>query len=347
MAPPLDARDDDRLEAHEHQAAQTQEWKDSLWCDIQTSALGGSQVARNADTPWREDGSENFDADCPADSGEMQTSSQEVHQKAALEGAVSSSDIGRSESGKENLLEQASDAMDQRDSLYSDVPYREDSTFIDRGDHIDVAQRVVLDGGQLAWLKPAAGESDSGREGLNAGEGARHNVASFEVDRALGLGVTPETRLVMTTEGEASLQDDAPGIGRAPDQYAPIDRQRMAVLDYVTAQTDRHNENFQTDNLGHPAAIDNGLCLSRVEVDPIRSDFVIGEYGKGLAAEILDGVSACDLDQLVGKLGVLGISKDAVEGVVRRIEEVRREGAITGDAWAGAIVSADYRFRVQ
>lgn len=56
----------------------------------------------------------------------------------------------------------------------------------------------------------------------------------------------------------------------------------MAVLDYVLANSDRHDDNYRTQPDGRPAGIDNGYCLPRDGEDGIRSDFVADALGQPL-----------------------------------------------------------------
>lgn len=244
--------------------------------------------------------------------------------------------------GDVDILSQAARrAADSRESIYSEVEYRIDPTFRDPGGHIDAAYRVALDDGRLAWLKPSAGETDSGRQGIELGGGARRNMASYEVDRALGLNVTPEIRLIQTAEGEASIQDHAPLAARPVDYYDKQDAQRMAVLDYVTGQTDRHDDNYASTIDGRPAAIDNGLAFSTSDADAIHSDFVVAEFRQPLSPTLLEALGDYDRDRLSSRLAALGLPDSSIRDVHDRAKEIVENGAITGEQWRGRILSGD------
>lgn len=261
---------------------------------------------------------------------------------ASVRDAPGSGPMDQASDAAPDILSQAARrAADSRESIYSEVKYRVDPTFRDPGGHIDAAYRVALDDGRLAWLKPSAGETDSGRQGIEPGGGARRSMASYEVDRALGLNVTPEIRLIQTVEGDASIQDHAPLAARPVDYYDKQDAQRMAVLDYVTGQTDRHGENYRTCLDGRPAAIDNSLCLSTSNADSIRSDFVVEYFRQPLDSELIRQVRECDTHALGATLNNLGIDEANAQGVLDRIEEVAREGAIMGQMWRGRILDGD------
>ena len=233
-------------------------------------------------------------------------------------------------------------SRDAKDDLYSSVEFRLDPTYHDEGGHIDQAQRVILKDGSLSWLKPSYGET-AAREGIEAGSGVLRSLSTFEIDRALGLGVVPEVRLVRTELGDASLQSHAADAGRLVHQYDDVDVQRMAVLDYVTGQTDRHEDNYRSTDSGRPAAIDNGLCLSSSENDSIQSDFVVQSFNEELNSYLLQGVREASRDDLSATLERIGIDKAIVAGAMARLDEIRENGRITGRAWSGHIYSGDRR----
>lgn len=237
-------------------------------------------------------------------------------------------------------------SRDAKDDLYSSVEYRLDPTYHDEGGHIDQAQRVILKDGELAWLKPSYGET-SAREGIEPGTGVRRSLASFEIDKALGLGVVPDVRLLRNELGEASLQDHAPRPGLLLSQYDSVDVERMAVLDYVTGQTDRHDENYATTKDGRPAAIDNGLCLSVSQADSIRSSFVSACFGKDLSPQVVERLRMTDRGALTVELCRMGIGESVVHGAIARLDEIVKEGRISGSAWLGHIYSGDRRNMVK
>lgn len=72
----------------------------------------------------------------------------------------------------------------------------------------------------------------------------------------LGLGLVPTTtEWSDPTNGTGSLQDWAEDAYPGADSrdYDPLDQERVAVLDYVMANTDRHQENYLTSADERPA----------------------------------------------------------------------------------------------
>lgn len=129
---------------------------------------------------------------------------------------------------------------------------------------------------------------------------------------------------------------------RALQQYPRIQREQMAVLDYVIGNTDRHWNNFRTDRHGGIVAIDNTLSFPEFP-DPIygiRSDFVTEFRGVALSPEVVDRVRAVDPEMLRAAWADAGIGDKAITGALARLQEIRDHGMITGRAWPGVIIDA-------
>ncbi len=209
-------------------------------------------------------------------------------------------------------------------------------------DHANRVIEVQMPDGEPGFLKPATGE-DVGAAGrgdcIPDGTAWRREVAAFEVDSMLGLGVVPETVAVQDPAfGEASLQDYAPyGQLEVRDDYEPDDIDRMAILDYVAGNTDRHANNYLTQIDGRPAAIDNGYSFPIGNDVPLKSDFIVDRLGRPLSEEVLSGVRSVDLAEFRDNLDQCGIEAKAIEGAVARLEEVQRDGKITGASWNGQV----------
>ena len=212
------------------------------------------------------------------------------------------------------------------------------------GSHSNTVYDVWLADGSHGYLKPETGETPYLRgTAIPEGQEWRREVATCHVDRALGLGVVPET--VARHEADlgienASLQAEAPREGKPYEEYSELDRQKMAVLDYVVANTDRHHLNYKTQDSGRPAAIDNGLALPENDSEGIRSQWVADAIGKPLDESLVMQIRDVDERQLADTLKKDGISKYSVDGLIQRLHEVQR-GAITGDAWRGEIYGGD------
>jgi hypothetical protein len=214
------------------------------------------------------------------------------------------------------------------------------------------------------------------------GQHAAREVAAYRVDEALGFGRVPPTTIVekgpygpgsnqvwilsspgrvwaawcrrTATEQEASTtawRNSSSGEERAAiyeewlrpnKEYPQVQREQMAVLDYVIANTDRHWNNYRTGRDGEIVAIDHALSFPE-SPDPrygIRSDFVREFHNKELCAEVVDSARAVDMDRLRTALLDTGLSDTAVEGALDRLMEIRTHGKITGENWPGEILGA-------
>jgi hypothetical protein len=190
---------------------------------------------------------------------------------------------------------------------------------------------VVDEGPVLAYMKPASGESQE-RQDVPRGEQFRREVGTSIVDEALGFELVPATVVRDHDRGEASLQMHAPGDARPLGEYDAVDRQRMAVLDYITGQMDRHAGNYRSQDDGRPAAIDNGLSFPEGNAEPLRSVFFDAIIDQPLDPAIQRQVEALDVDDLERRLRAAGLSEAALRGMEARIEEVRT-GWVTGRAY--------------
>jgi hypothetical protein len=191
---------------------------------------------------------------------------------------------------------------------------------------------AVEQGDVLAYLKPAAGESDA-RHDIPRGEQALREIATGIVDEELGFELVPAT-VVRHDEpyGYASLQMHAPGDAKPLAEYDAADRQRMAVLDYITGQTDRHAGNYRSQDDGRPAAIDNGLSFPEGNADPLRSVFFDALTDQSLDPDVQRQVDALEVDRLEQRLRAAGLSEAAISGMQARLDEAR-SGRITGRAY--------------
>lgn len=214
------------------------------------------------------------------------------------------------------------------------------------------------------------------------GQHAAREVAAYRVDEALGFGRVPPTTIVEkgpygpgsnqiwilsspgralaawrrrpAAEQEASMtawRNSSSGEERAAiyeewlrpnKEYPQVQREQMAVLDYVMANTDRHWNNYRTGRDGEIVAIDHALSFPE-SPDPrygIRSDFVREFHNKELCAEVVDSARAVDMDRLRTALLDTGLSDKAVDGALDRLMEIRTHGKITGENWPGEILGA-------
>lgn len=240
-------------------------------------------------------------------------------------------------------IEQGGNASQENSDL-ADQPIA-DLHEVAGGDHVNGAYRVELVDGQRGFLKPEAEENaniaeyEMLRADVPKGTEWRREVAAFELDRAAGLGLVPET--VVRHEPElgfdnASLQAEVPRGPMPVRAYSEEDADGMAALDYVLGNTDRHNQNYMTQADGRPAAIDNGLTFPESDTDGIRSQWVAERLGRELDPAVVDKFRAVDDRALADYWSGLGIGERAIDGARARLHEVQT-GKITGMAWRGEI----------
>jgi hypothetical protein len=210
-------------------------------------------------------------------------------------------------------------------------------------DHVNEAQRVEIAGdGAVGFLKPQFGETPGVRYDVRVGSQWQREVATYDLDQALGLESTPRTRAVLDRRNlYASFQDEVPFESKPVSEYPPDRVERMAVLDYVIANSDRHSANYRTDAEGLPRAIDNGYSFPAGDSDPIRSDFVAAVIDKPLHDDLVAHLRTVDDASVLAALDRSWIEPEAQAGVLARLDEIRTFGRITGAAWRGEIVRAD------
>lgn len=215
------------------------------------------------------------------------------------------------------------------------------------GDHVDTVLRIQTPEGTREFFKPVEGQAHGIRDAVPENSGWKREIAASQLNEILELDVVPTTvgmRLESTDEPlTGSLQAEVPHEARTLDSYAANDIDRMAVLDYVIATSDRHTENYRTSENGRPLAIDNSFSFPESSADPIRSDFVVQRLGQPLDTGVLEDIRSADDVHIDRVLAACGISPEARNGVLSRLHEVQEAGAITGDAWEGKIVTADLR----
>jgi SPP1 gp7 family putative phage head morphogenesis protein len=134
-------------------------------------------------------------------------------------------------------------------------------TIVGNGDAII---KTNVDPGGEAW----------GDEGITAGF-ARREVMAYDLDQALGIGLVPQTTSFMEDGEFLSLQlwieNSQIGRGVSSGELAdPAEIGRLALLDMITGNEDRHGGNWLLTSNDHLVAIDNGLALTSTDLDPFR-----------------------------------------------------------------------------
>ncbi len=185
------------------------------------------------------------------------------------------------------------------------------------------------------------GESNRTSFGIPQGTQYLRSVATSRLADLLGLHVVPETRLVSTADGPASLQLDAPGEALPVAGYSSLDTQSLAISDYLTGQGDRHPNNHLTMDDGRLAAIDNGVSFPERNEPLMRSDFVAEHFRQPLDPALVQQLAQADRAVITQQLRDLQIPDTAIDGVFERMDEIVQHGAITGHAWPGTIYRAN------
>lgn len=236
--------------------------------------------------------------------------------------------------GGHHQLSQAERAMQDR-RIVSLEP-------LDPGNHANPAYIASLDDGTLGVYKPIQGEDASLRQGIPGGL-AHREVAASRVDEAFGFHRVPTTTMMDGDHGPGSVQQFVNSTAsKAHHEYPRLQQEQMAVLDYVTGNTDRHTGNYRTDRNGNIVAIDHGYSFPE-SPDPrfgIRSDFVDKNLHTPLSNEVMTAVRAVDPDQLRNTLRATGLGEAAIDGTIARLTEIQTRGMITGEAWPGVINGA-------
>lgn len=208
--------------------------------------------------------------------------------------------------------------------------------------HANPAYEVYFDNDTSAMYKPSAGAEDL-REGIPVSQLAEREVAASRLDELLGFGLVPTTTMVDGPHGPGSLQHFVAATdGLEARDYPPTQQERMAVLDYIAGNTDRHGGNYMTAPDGSLVAIDHGYSFPE-HPDPeygIRSDFTVAFFQQPLSAEVLSQVRAIEPDTLRATLRGMGLSEVSVEGAVGRLVEIQAHGMINGEAWSGRLKDA-------
>lgn len=225
--------------------------------------------------------------------------------------------------------------------------------FTDAREPKEPGSNVTLELTQLegthAYFKPSEGELEALRDSQPELSALNREVAASRLSDLLGLDVVPHTDLRIYESNTGlddggsvevppligSLQQEVPLEAFPLPTYSRLDVERMAILDYVLASSDRHDGNYRTTEDGHPRATDNGYCLPEDPGDGIRSEFVAACLDQQLSPELVALISAPDLSLVQHVLTGSGISESATKDALDRLAEIRETGCISGRAWGG------------
>lgn len=192
-----------------------------------------------------------------------------------------------------------------------------------------------------AIYKPADGEADERPGAIDPGTCYRRERAAYEIDQLLGLNVVPPVVIRKISNVPGSVQEWKANCETAFEaggdswtvEADPMDVYGIAVLDYITQNTDRHTGNFLVDrNYGRPEnklwAIDHGYSL------PHDADLGVAYYLSEphryltdvnrlkLPKEMISRLSKIDPGLLKAKLSRLGIEETACAGAMARFRQI-------------------------
>jgi hypothetical protein len=214
---------------------------------------------------------------------------------------------------------------------------------LDPDNHTNKAYKIKFRGELRGMFKPEAGELPI-HDNVPAGTYWQREIATFRLDEMLGFHlVPPTTNWRDDILGDGSIQQwiEEALPGKDISRYGHDDADRMAVLDYIIANTDRHQNNYLT-NRKRPVAIDNGCTFPESATVPIRSDWVVSRLKRPLSASVMAQVNQVDTNALRGALRDVGLSNEAINGAVARLNEIKNYGMIIGQAWPGNIANANW-----
>lgn len=209
-------------------------------------------------------------------------------------------------------------------------------TITDRG--VNASYEVEFDGVGRAVFKPKSGEVLC-RKSISPGTHYVREAAAFRLDRVCGFNLVPLT-VIRDVGGEIGSVQLWVVIDGWDSDYSKVDVARMAAFDYIIGNTDRHFFNSRTqesEKRPRPSAIDNGLCLPRDTSEPLRSRWVSRNLNNELPDPVKTEVLRLTPALATAILKPLGVEDAAIEGLLRRLEEVQTYGVISGKAWGGAI----------
>ncbi|MEH0938587.1 WXG100-like domain-containing protein [Micromonospora psammae] len=208
---------------------------------------------------------------------------------------------------------------------------------LDPGGHVNDAYDVTFTDGTHGVYKPNVPENEfvQVRSTIPESELAAREVAASRLNEDLGFDLVPTTARWDGPHGSGSMQEfvENASPGRPVSDYSVPERERMAVLDYVSGNTDRHLGNYLTGPDGRLVAIDHGYSFPQSNAEPLRSDFVQQQMNRPLGPETMARIQATDPAVLADRLRATGLDERAVSGAMDRFNEIRSRGTITGEAW--------------
>lgn len=190
------------------------------------------------------------------------------------------------------------------------------------------------------------------RPGIEPGTSPSREWLAHQVDRVFQLDVVPVTVMRSGPDGRGSVQDwevsetmrgtrwlmESRGNAKLKEQLA-----RIAFLDVLTENSDRHSSNFVRTPDDRVIAIDNGLMMPKPEssLDAVRSQPLWAVEGEGIPQELRDSSEAFQgnpaLQEGLRQAFEVALGKDAGrawDAFQVRLEQLTSEGFPTEDTLA-------------
>lgn len=158
-------------------------------------------------------------------------------------------------------------------------------------------QYVNIEGRPLPALYKPRRREIRVREGLDIGDMTGREVLAYAIDRSAGLDVVPTTVLRDGPEGLGIVQDwkvgeSAEAVADPMAEKHHAELSKIAVLDFLIRNSDRHGNNWLVSPDGKHRAIDNGMSFSRQKnhFDQGMSYVMDTVKGQALSAEVQAGL---------------------------------------------------------
>jgi len=209
--------------------------------------------------------------------------------------------------------------------------------------------KVKTEQGELFCLKPVVGEEIGLRDGIPAGTYATREASAYVIDQALGFDLVPPTLYRDSELGACSMQKwdkDATLVFHNPAMDVSPEKLMMgAVYDFIVFNTDRHAGNYMiNEEKDQLVFIDNGLtlpdeeystnynsdCFEKLLYDTHKQTVWDGYRAVDISDDIMKQIGAVDTKQLGTSLQDLGLSKEATQNAVNRIEWIKKNKQLPG-----------------
>jgi hypothetical protein len=202
----------------------------------------------------------------------------------------------------------------------------------------------TADGKTAVWKAKAAtglekGKySDDGSNSIRSNLDARipeyqRDLAAYLFSEEMGMGVVPtviKANLPIGAGGEGHLMAWVDGkTASASSEYSVdarkghIDLQRIAALDFIVGNTDRHNSNFMHGKDGRYYAIDDGLTFpkdSDLAEFSFRCDMFNRMDGRAISPQVKDEVERLTPERITAIMRDGGFHQEDIDGTIARRE---------------------------